>query len=549
MNIICVGINSKYIHSSLAPWCLKAGVEKFCKEKHNVKVLETTINGNIFSFSDNILSFSPDIIAIPCYIWNINLVIQLCEKLKKVSAAKIVLGGPEVAYNSKEILDKFNFIDFVLSGEGEWTFSSFIDAVSLGLSLTSAEGLTFRKDDHIIINPVNKHTETPPSPYCDEYFAQLNGRIAYIESSRGCPFRCSYCLSGTLEKMRCFNLQQIFRDIIKLSNSGAKTVKFIDRTFNADILHCTSVLNFILGELSSRIPENVCFHFEISADILTQEVIDILNRFPKGRCQLEIGIQSYNQKTLKSINRNCNFDKLENNIVTLLNNQNIHIHTDLIAGLPFENLEEFSNTFNRAYLLQPHMLQLGFLKLLFGADINRQKDDFRYAFSSAPPYEIIYNKWLTEKDLQTIKSCEKALDRLFNSGRFLFTLDFLVKENNLKPFDLFSGFGAAYIFDKVPLDEFIKMIYSYFSDTCDKTRLRECILCDIASVDVNIHIPEELLFYDKEYKSLKKLYAEKLRTNVKIVICRSIGCVYVVDLSSEKNLRNRRNGNFFNLNP
>lgn len=531
----------------LAPWCLKAGVESFCKNNHNIKIIETTINGNIEAFAEQISGFNPEIIAIPCYIWNISYIIKLCQLLREQTTAKIALGGPEVAYRSTEILSRFSFIDFVISGEGEWTFSSFIDALSNELSLENAEGLSFRINNLIISNNVLSHRETPPSPYCDEYFAALNNRIAYIETSRGCPFRCSYCLSGRLEKMRCFDLAGIFDNIIKLSNSGSKTIKFIDRTFNADENHCCAILEFILKETGKRIPSGVCFHFEISADILTDRILELFARFPKGLCQLEIGIQSYNKKTLKSINRHCNAEKLDKNINNLLSKNNIHIHTDLIAGLPYEDLNSFIETFNIAYKNKPHMLQLGFLKLLSGAELNSASEKFSYIFNSAPPYEIISNSFLSNYDLSFIKLCECALDKLYNNGRFLITLDYISESTKLSPFDIFRIFSEFSSPEKISLSKLSENLYNCFSAYCSVDILRECILCDLASIDANISIADSLKKYDKEYKTLKKYYSEKYQSVVNIVICKSRNKVYVVDTSKEKDLRNRWAGEYFDL--
>ena len=547
MNIVIAGINSKYVHSLLSPWCLKAGVESFCELKHNITIIETTINSSITEFSVEISKLSPDILAIPCYIWNINFVIELSELIKKRIVTKIVLGGPEVAYRSESVLKDYSCIDFVLSGEGEWTFSSLIDVLSLSRSPSEAEGLTYRYNEIIIKTSVKIHKDTPPSPYCEKYFNSLNNRIAYIESSRGCPYKCSYCLSGRLEKMRCFDAESVCENIIKLSNSGAVTIKFIDRTFNANEDHCYSILDFILSEIGSRIPENICFHFEISADILTNKIIELFQKFPKGSCQLEIGIQSYNTDTLNAINRHCNFEKLESNIAQLTENGNIHIHTDLIAGLPYETLESFISSFNRAFRLKTHMLQIGFLKLLSGAAINENINEFTYTFNDTPPYEIVSNKFLSNDELKIIRHCEKSLDKLYNSGRFMLTIDFLLKNTAFSPFELFRFFSDNFETDMISLKELTQNLYICFSPFCNAERLREVILCDLASIDANITIPEILKTYDKEYKRINKFYTEKYQTNVKTVICRTINKVYVVNCDSQKDLRKRKQGKYFDL--
>lgn len=547
MKIICATLNSKYIHSSLSPWCLKAGVDKFCNQKHFVEVLEYTINGQVDQFVTEISEKSPDVLALSCYIWNIEYILELCKILKSKAELTIILGGPEASNRYTDLLTNYAFIDFILIGEGEWSFSSFINTVSNNESLEECEGLCYRNDNDIICIPNKIHNETPPSPYCDEYFSQLHNRIAYIESSRGCPFRCSYCLSGTLTKMRCFELNQVFSDIVKLSHSGTRTIKFIDRTFNADSRHCNAILNFIKNEYGKSISDSVCFHFEISGDLLTSETIEILRKMPKGLCQLEIGIQSFNPITLNAISRHCNLQSLEANIRELLSEDNIHIHIDLIAGLPYEDLESFKSTFNRAYKLYCHMLQLGFLKLLHGADLNKDISKFDYVFNTTPPYEIKENLWLSSAKLKKIECCERALEKLYNSGRFHMTLNYLINEIGIAPFDLFCSFSEGNELSNISLSELTRCLYLHFQDFCEKERLRECILCDIVCIDANIRIPDELKCYSKNYKKFKKMFAEKYHCNIKLVECNSINKVYVVKTNSPKNLFGRRNGEFFTI--
>lgn len=547
MNIVCATLNSKYIHSALSSWCIRAGIESFCEEKHNVYVVECTINSDLSTFVSEIIDKKPDVIAFSCYIWNIQKIIEATQILKNSIDALIVLGGPEAENNYVEILDKHSTIDYIICGEGEWSFSDFINAYSKNNDLTECNGLCLRQNGTVVHRPAKAIMETPPSPYVDDYFKQLNNRIVYIESSRGCPFRCSYCLSGTIGKMRCFSLDQIKNDLVKLSNTGTKTIKFVDRTFNANTEHCNALLSFILNEYGKNISKNVCFHFEFSGDIIKESTLELLKLMPKGLCQIEIGIQSFNKSTLDSINRSCDLIKLKKNILTLLSFNNIHIHTDLIAGLPFESLDSFKNTFNEAYNLKSHMLQLGFLKLLHGADFNAYTEQYKYNFTETPPYEVISNRWLSHEDLTIIYNCEIALDKLYNSGRFLFSLDYIIRTCVNSPFEILSEFGKTLKADNISLAEISERLFDYFGEFTDKARLRENILCDLASIDANIHIPEKLKIYSKEYKLLKKKYTELFKENIRIVECKSINKIYVVRSSAEKDLRNRRSGIYFDV--
>ncbi len=515
MRIVLLTLNSKFIHSNLSLWCIKAGIEAFCTKEHEVIILESTVNADTEKFYNDIVSYKPDIVAFSCYIWNIEKILPLCRKIKESTDCIITLGGPEVEYRQEDILRNNSFVDYVIAGEGEWSFSSFVNALTSGDGFGSCEGLSYIENGSFIGFPVKSHCDTPPSPYTEEYFRNLGGRIAYIESSRGCPFRCAYCLSGRLSGLRYFDESTVFENI---SHSGTKTIKFIDRTFNADAKKANRILTFIRDNYGKSINENVCFHFEIAADILKDSTVEIISSMPVGLCQLEIGIQSFNEITLRAINRKSDLIKLCENIKKLVSLRNMHIHVDLIAGLPFEDIKSFKNSFNWAYSLKTDMLQLGFLKMLYGAEMRRNEDKFPFEYRKTPPYEIISNEWLSENDINTLKCCEEALERLYNSRRFLFTLNYLFDVMGFDPFYTFCEFGSSCDFRGMGLSEFTEKVWLFFKDRCNETKLRECILSDINSLPVNIHIPDCLVKYGPMYKRLKKKYTELLHKNVRIVL-------------------------------
>ena len=438
MKVIISCLNSKYVHASLSPWCLLAGVREFSKNSYDISVMESTINGDITDFAHKIIGEKPDVVSFSCYIWNITKNLEICRIIKENHNCKIVLGGPEVAYRQKDVLMKYDFIDFVLSGEGEWTFPDFLDKINGELSLVS--GLSYRKNGEIVTIPEKEYTDTPPSPFTDEFFDNLKGRISYIETSRGCPYRCAFCLSGRCSTLRFFDLDRVKSDIIKLANSGTQTVKFVDRTFNADYKRANEILTFIKENYGKDIPQNVCFHFEIAGDILKESTLEILASMPKGAVQLEIGMQSFNEETLKAINRKTDTKKLTQNIQKLISFNNMHIHIDLIAGLTGEDLESFKNSFNTGYSLKAHMLQMGFLKLLYGADMRENSEKYPCTFTDVPPYEVTSTPWLSNDEIVMLKKCEDAVDRLYNSGRFLFTLEYLIEKVGISPFDVFNDF-------------------------------------------------------------------------------------------------------------
>ncbi len=545
MKVIISCLNSKFVHASLAPWSLAAGVREFCREIHDVSVLESTINGDAESFARKIIDEKPNVVAFSCYIWNITKTLEIARLIKRNCNCKIVLGGPEVAYRPKDVLEKYEFIDFVLSGEGEWTFPDFLDNLNGELSIVS--GLTYRQNGEIIVVPEKEYTATPPSPYSDEFFENLNGRIPYIETARGCPYRCAFCLSGRCSPLRFFEIDKVKEDIIKLANSGTQTVKFVDRTFNANEKRANEILNFIKENYGKAIPENVCFHFEIAGDILKPSILDILSSMPYGAVQLEIGMQSFNEEVLKKINRKTNTKKLTLNIKKLISFNNMHIHIDLIAGLTGEDLESFKNSFNIGYSLKAHMLQMGFLKLLYGAEMRENSEKYPCTFKDEPPYEVTSTPCLSAEEIKTLKNCEDALDRLYNSGRFLFTLDYLTEEVEISPFDIFNEFGNAVDGNKMRLSDYAEKLYNFFSTKCNKEILREKILCDLLCCSSSVQIPEVLKLQDPLYKKAKKHFTENGNNFIKIAILYSKNQIFAVDQSKMKNLHNRYEGEFYNI--
>lgn len=547
MKIVCSTLNSQFIHSSLAPWCLKAGIDAFCKKSHSVIVIESTINSSMTDFIQKIIAEQPDIIAFSCYIWNINKIIEVCKILSETVNSTICLGGPEVEYRAENILKKYSFVKYILLGEGEWSFSSLINNISSNFTLESVEGFCYLDNGKLIEIPPKIHIETPPSPYCNEYYAGLNGRIAYIEASRGCPYRCSYCLSGRISVYKTFEYNTIVNNIVSLSHSGTKTIKFVDRTFNANKHFSCRILEFINSNYGESIKDGVCFHFELSAEIIDDNFLNAVKKLPPGICQFEIGIQTYNENTLKIINRKCDLNKLEDSISKLIAINNAHIHIDLIAGLPGEDISSFISGFNRAFKLKSHMLQLGFLKVLHGSELRNNINSYNCRFRQDPPYEIISTDTLSENDINKLKKCEIAVDKLYNSGRFLYTIDYLLYSINISPFELMYQAGSIIDIENISLSEVVSKIYCYFSSQCNNTILKEKLLCDLAVIGANIKIPSELSIFDKRYKTIKKTVVEKIKSNAQIVIINSESKVFAVPQNSQKDLCGRKTPIIFDL--
>ena len=324
-------------------------------------------------------------------------------------------------------------------------------------------------------------------------------------------------------------------------------MKFVDRTFNANPKRANEILCFIKENYGKEIPENVCFHFEIAGDILRESTLNILAEMPKGAVQLEIGMQSYNEETLKTINRKTDTKKLVENIKKLVALKNMHIHIDLIAGLTGEDLESFKNSFNIGYSLKAQMLQMGFLKLLSGADMRENREKYPCTFNDEPPYEVTSTPWLSCDEIKMLKNCEDAVDRLYNSGRFLFTLDYLIDEIGISPFDLFNDFGNAVDGNKMRLSDYAENLYNFFCEKCDSEILKEKILCDLLSCSSSVQIPEIFKVRNPIYKQVKKHFIENVDKNIKVAVLYKSGMVYAVNQKAEKDLHGRYQGNFYQI--
>lgn len=477
-------LNAKYVHSSLAPWCLLAGVRAFAPQI-DAHVVEGTVNEPPETVLERIASGAPDVVTFSCYLWNIRQTLALAEQLKRrLPGVWIVLGGPEVSYCAADVLSENPAVDFVLSGEGETSVPALLSCLAQGKAPRADEvpGLCTRE-----------HTAPPcvlsgevPSPYTPEYLKALNGRIAYLETSRGCPFTCAFCLSGRCGTPRYFELKGVYENILVLANSGAQTVKLIDRTFNANPRHANAILRFLLSHYGKEIPAGVCFHFEIAGDILTEETMALLAQMPLGAVQLEIGMQSFCEKTLEAVRRKTNTEKLKANIRRLVAMGNMHIHIDLIAGLPYEDVPTFAESFNTAYALGADMLQMGFLKLLHGAAMREEPQTFPCKFRKAPPYEVLSTPWLTADELAMLHGVEDALERMVNSGRFHRTADYFLERTGLTPFDLFQTIGkaaheAGVDGHGIPLDEYTAFLLETAPrlwSSVTREALRDVMVCD-----------------------------------------------------------------------
>lgn len=417
--LLLVGINARYTHSNLAIKYLRNFVIDL---KYNTEVLEFSINQDILEILEQIALKQPDILAFSVYIWNTNEIISIIPEIKKIlSDSKIILGGPEVSYNPEEWLDKFPEIDYLICGAGE---AGFRYLLKNGLEI---------KDT--IIRKQNLHFSKIPFPYLQSDFPEIKDKYIYYESSRGCSFKCSYCLSSRLDQALEFRDIEIVKKELKfLIEQKPRIIKFVDRTFNAKKEHSREIWKYLI-----KLDPDITFHFEIHPELLDDEDLQILKNCKNGLFQFEIGIQSTNPQTLEAIHRINNWEKTANIVRQLMLFGNIHVHVDLIAGLPFEDMLGFEKSFNDIFNLNADHFQLGFLKVLPGTEMAENINNFGITSTNTSPYIILNNNWLSFSDLSNIHKIEILLDVFSNSNRFNTTLKYLIPKFKY-PFAFFYEF-------------------------------------------------------------------------------------------------------------
>ena len=423
MQVLLTAINSKYIHTGLGI----RYVGEYAKENgHKVDLLEETINSPILAVLEKIMEHKADVFGFSVHIWNKPFVFKLISMLHKLRPeAKIVVGGPEVAFDAERIFTELPVIDYIIQGEGELVFTALLN--SLENNGAVPQHIAYVKNGKVELNggiTVVEDLSILPFPYPDLVKINNEHKIVYYECTRGCPFNCAYCLSGISRQVRKRPLELVLRDLDRFIAAGVSLVKFVDRTYNLDEKYFLPMLQHLAAA-----DTDATFHLEIKADILTDKVLDFLATVPKGRFQMEIGIQSTHQETLKAINRQDNWERLASNVRRLLSLGNMHIHVDLIAGLPYENLPTFAKSFNDVYGLEADMLQLGFLKVLPGTQMRKETEKHGLLYMDEPPYEILATKYMPYADMQFLKRLENVLDQTGNSGSFKHILKILISKN------------------------------------------------------------------------------------------------------------------------
>lgn len=416
MKALLVAVNAKYIHSNLAVYSLAHYAGRF---SDSVELFECTINQQTDAIVRDIYTRKPDVLFFSCYVWNIEYVRDAARELHKLlPKVPIWFGGPEVSYDGERIFNENPYLSGVMAGEGEETFLELMDYYINGGALSDISGIFYRSEEKICAAPPRMPKNMDELPFVYDDLETFHNRIIYYESSRGCPFCCSYCMSSIDKTVRFRSISRVLEELQYFLDNRVAQVKFIDRTFNIQKERTVTILKYLAAHDNGV----TNFHFEVAADLITEEETAIMRKLRPGFIQLEIGVQSTNAKTLAEIDRSMDFHKVRGVVRELKQQNNIHIHLDLIAGLPYETLDSFIRSFNDVYALKPHELQLGFLKVLKGAKMHEKAEEYGIVYGDKAPYEVLCTRWLSFDDIIRLKEVEELLEVYYNSGLFSYTL-------------------------------------------------------------------------------------------------------------------------------
>lgn len=472
MNVVLSTLNSKFIHSSLALRYLKAYGEAHGQA---YDIVEYTINMPVLHILSDITEYDIDILGFACYIWNIEMTLHVVDMVKAVRPdIKIVLGGPEVSFTADELLARCPNIDYIVQGEGEEAFHALVTALQLGNDGLDPviPGVRGRRDGNILGSAEAvevRDLSTIPFPYTEEDMDDLEHKIIYYESSRGCPFSCQYCLSGNKNTVRFFPQERTLQELQWFIDHGVKQVKFVDRTFNCAPHHHRPLMEFMRDS-----DTDMNFHLEMEPELMTDWETNILCETPPGRIQIEVGVQSTHKKTLDAINRYNDWPYIQKSIRPIIQAGRTHVHMDLIVGLPYEDFNRFGQSFNDLFSLQPHALQIGFLKLLKGSGVRRM-NEYKYVADPLAPYEVLSTHVLPYDDVRFLKYFEDVFERFYNSERFRTTFGYIGQQlihGETDAFTYFCDMTRAWLKEgnhKVNLKDIdqIEFLYRFFLDKGD----------------------------------------------------------------------------------
>ncbi len=503
MKIILAALNAKYVHSNLAVYDLQAYAKVqlnqiTCRKQPEILIKEYTINHNLDLILQSLYREKAAVVAFSCYIWNIHEILTIARELHKVSPeTHIWLGGPEVSYDSEKLLANNPFVEGIIRGEGEVTFYELVkiwmqkDDWKYGIDAEDVYegvlGITYRDSEARICN---NHGRPPMSmdeiPFIYEDLAGFENKILYYETSRGCPFSCSYCLSSIDKRVHFRSLTLVKNELQFFLDHNVPQVKFIDRTFNCNQEHALTIWKY-LTEHDNGITN---FHFEIAADLLGEEELALFRRMRPGLIQLEIGLQSTNPDTVKEIHRTMNIEKLKMNMLAVQDMHNIHQHLDLIAGLPYEDFVTFQKSFNEAYEMKPDQLQLGFLKVLKGSYMEEQVENYGLQYQDYQPYEVLQTKWLSYDEVLALKKVEEMVEVYYNSDQFNHTIPYLMNFFET-PFAFYEAIGDYYEenglfgigFKREARYEALRKFMLQCMEKCDMTCFSHTVLDNLLTYD------------------------------------------------------------------
>ncbi|GAA0120770.1 MAG: B12-binding domain-containing radical SAM protein [Clostridium argentinense] len=517
MNVLLVGVNAKYIHSNLAVRYLKAYTKDM---DYNCDIVEFSVNDRVERIVEEIMERKPRILGFSCYIWNSEYITKISTLIKKIDdSIDIFYGGPEVSYDSESFL-KANYGEYVIEGEGEETYREFIknkisEYKNEEVNYKNIRGLYSKENGEIYYGGSRPLMDMNKIVFPYEEGEDLSYKIVYYEASRGCPFKCKYCLSSTSHGVRFIDIEKVKKDLKYFVDKKVKLVKFVDRTFNCNERFANEIWNYLID-----LGGETRFHFEISADLLRDKSIKTLSRAKEGLFQFEIGVQTTNDEVLKNINRNVNFSTIKEKVEELKCLKNIMQHLDLIAGLPGEDFNSFKKSFNDVYSIAPDELQLGFLKLLKGSSMREEAELWGMKYSPYPPYEVLKTKNISYDELILLKNIEHMVDKYLNSKKFNNILNYFIKNNNFfdTPFDFYEQLSLfykekGYFKRNISSSEYYKVFFDFNNEIL---RVDDKLLCDLIKFDYLTYnkkrgIPN--FIYREGEKNVEKQIKEKLIEN------------------------------------
>lgn len=510
MKVLLTAINAKYIHSNLAVYSLRAYAGKYAQQ---TEIAEYTINQSMDDILSDIYKKRPDVLCLSCYLWNILYVEQLITEISKVlPGTQIWLGGPEVSYNAVSVMKQYPQVTGVMCGEGEETFLELMEHwMGEGKDLSMIRGIVYRKEENCIQNEVRPVMDLSKVPFVYDHIEDFQNKIIYYESSRGCPFSCSYCLSSIDKCLRFRDLELVKKELQFFIDHEVPQVKFVDRTFNCKHSHSMAIWTYLKEHDRGK----TNFHFEVAADLLNEEELNLIASLRPGLIQLEIGIQSTNPETITEIRRKMNFEEVKRIVKRIQKTGNVHQHLDLIAGLPYENYERFAQSFRDVYALHPEQLQLGFLKVLKGSYMHEKTRDYELLYQDRPPFEVLSTRWLSYDDVIRLKGVEEMVEVYYNSGQFVNTLR-LLEEEFTDTFVLYENLSRYYEENGLHMMNHSRItryevLFAFIKEHVEKDveNYRQMLILDLYlrenvkkrpefAGEINIEKREAAAFYEKE---------------------------------------------------